>query len=65
MQELVDATENKTCATTDRPRVKGEFCGTCPVCGYPLVWRRNDQTGELYRGCVNFHGGCQFKERSY
>ncbi|OGD44159.1 hypothetical protein A3K79_00720 [Candidatus Bathyarchaeota archaeon RBG_13_46_16b] len=39
--------------------------GICPQCGHPLVWRRARRTGELYRGCTNFDGGCRYQERSY
>lgn len=45
---------------------KGETsAGICPVCGSPLVWRRAKRTGELYRGCTNYNGGCRYNDRSY
>jgi len=45
--------------------IRGEIAGTCPDCGHPLVWRKATKTGELYRGCPNFDGGCRHQERSY
>jgi len=47
-----------------QPR-RGMHAGICPNCGSPLVWRRAQRTGELYRGCTNFQGGCRWKDRSY
>lgn len=43
----------------------GEEAGTCPKCGSKLVWRIARLTGELYRGCTNWEGGCRYHERSY
>lgn len=45
--------------------VKCGHAGICPLCGAPLVWRRAQLTGELYRGCTNFKGGCRWNDRSY
>jgi len=42
-----------------------DYAGTCPKCGSPLVWRRARLTGELYKGCTNYQGGCRYHERSY
>jgi len=42
-----------------------EYAGVCPKCGARLVWRRAQRTGELYRGCTNYKGGCRYQERSY
>ena len=44
---------------------RGEIAGKCPDCGHPLVWRKATKTGEIYRGCTNFDGGCRYQERSY
>jgi hypothetical protein len=41
------------------------YAGECPKCGAPLVWRKARRTGELYRGCTNYKGGCRYQERSY
>lgn len=43
----------------------GTVEGTCPECGHPLVWRKATKTGEIYRGCTNYDGGCRYQERSY
>lgn len=45
--------------------VCGEDAGICPKCGSKLVWRKAKRTGELYRGCTNFQGGCRWNDRSY
>lgn len=42
-----------------------EHAGNCPVCGATLVWRVAQKTGERYRGCTNFKGGCRWNDRSY
>jgi hypothetical protein len=42
-----------------------EHAGKCPSCGAPLVWRKAQKTGESYRGCTNFDGGCRWQDRSY
>jgi hypothetical protein len=42
-----------------------EPAGSCPVCGATLVWRVAKKTGEHYRGCINFRGGCRWNNRSY
>ncbi|MBN1181514.1 MAG: tetratricopeptide repeat protein, partial [Bacteroidales bacterium] len=42
-----------------------KYTGICPVCGSPLVWRRAKKTGELYRGCTNYNGGCRYNDRSH
>lgn len=44
---------------------RGLPAGICPRCGSTLVWRRAQLTGELYRGCTNYSGGCRYQERSY
>jgi len=44
---------------------RGEPEGICPLCGATLVWRRARITGELYRGCTNYKGGCRWHDRSY
>lgn len=44
---------------------RGGPAGICPLCGSQLVWRKAAKTGELYRGCTNFNGGCRWKDRSY
>lgn len=36
-----------------------ESAGICPMCGSKLVWRKARKTGERYRGCTNFQGGCR------
>jgi hypothetical protein len=36
----------------------------CPTCGSPIVWRTS-KTGETYRGCTNYDGGCRWNDRSY
>ena len=41
------------------------YAGVCPICGSYLVWRRARLTGERYRGCTNYKGGCRWKDRSY
>lgn len=46
-------------------REQGAYAGMCPVCGSQLFWRRAKKTGELYRGCTNYNGGCHYNERSY
>ncbi|MCK4481640.1 hypothetical protein KAU55_00325 [Candidatus Bathyarchaeota archaeon] len=45
--------------------MRGLPAGICPRCGATLVWRRARLTGELYRGCTNYKGGCRYQERSY
>ncbi|MGD6807940.1 MAG: hypothetical protein ACQCN4_13400 [Candidatus Bathyarchaeia archaeon] len=42
-----------------------ESAGNCPACGSALVWRVAQKTGERYRGCTNFKGGCRWNDRSY
>jgi hypothetical protein len=42
-----------------------EPAGNCPVCGSTLVWRVAKKTGERYKGCTNFSGGCRWNDRSY
>ena len=44
---------------------RGMPAGICPRCGSTLVWRRAQLSGELYRGCTNYEGGCRYHERSY
>ena len=44
---------------------RGLPAGICPRCNSMLVWRRAQLTGELYRGCTNYSGGCRYQERSY
>lgn len=44
---------------------QGEHAGQCPQCGAKLVWRKARRTGESYRGCTNFSGGCRYNDRSY
>jgi DNA-3-methyladenine glycosylase I len=44
---------------------RGTDAGMCPKCGSKLVWRKARKTGELYKGCTNFHEGCRWQERSY
>ena len=51
--------------TTTPPPQRGGYAGVCPKCGSKLVWRVAQKTGELYRGCDNFDGGCRYQERSY
>ena len=46
-------------------KVRGSLAGTCPLCGSNMVWRQATKTGELYKGCTNFDGGCRYQERSY
>jgi hypothetical protein len=46
-------------------KVRGSLAGTCPLCGSNMVWRQATKTGELYKGCTNFEGGCRYQERSY
>lgn len=46
-------------------RQLGKDAGICPKCGSKLVWRKARLTGELYRGCTNWEGGCRYHERSY
>lgn len=45
--------------------IQGAYCGICPRCGTPVKWRRARKTGELYRGCDNYEGGCRYHERRY
>ena len=42
-----------------------KIAGICPQCGSKLVWRVAQKTGEKYRGCTNYNGGCRYQERSY
>ncbi len=49
-------------SNTTNPVESGEIC---PQCGSRLVWRKSKLTGELYRGCTNFKGGCRWNNRSY
>lgn len=44
---------------------RGTDAGICPKCGSKLRWRRAQNTDELYRGCINFQGGCRWNDRSY
>jgi serine/threonine protein kinase/predicted negative regulator of RcsB-dependent stress response len=44
---------------------RGSLAGKCPLCGSNLVWRQAKKTGEMYKGCTNFDGGCRYQERSY
>lgn len=44
---------------------RGKYAGKCPMCGSKLVWRKSDKTGEIYRGCTNFSGGCRWNDRSH
>ena len=44
---------------------KEGFAGICPICASNLVWRIAKKTGEKYRGCTNYDGGCRYHERSY
>jgi len=46
-------------------KLKGRDADICPVCGSKLVWRKARKTGEIYRGCTNFQGGCRWNDRSY
>jgi serine/threonine protein kinase len=46
-------------------KVRGSLAGTCPLCGSNMVWRQATKTGEMYKGCTNFEGGCRYQERSY
>jgi hypothetical protein len=39
--------------------------GSCPKCFHPLVWRTAKKTGERYKGCTNYNGGCRYNTRSY
>ncbi len=43
----------------------GADAGICPNCSSKLVWREAQNTGESYRGCENFQGGCRWNDRSY
>jgi len=58
----IQQTDNKK--ITPAPQ-QGGYAGICPKCGSKLVWRVAKKTGELYRGCDNFDGGCRYQERSY
>lgn len=49
----------------EQQQAVGDSPGICPRCEFPLVWRRAQRTGESYRGCTNFKGGCRYHERSY
>ncbi|MGA2917931.1 protein kinase domain-containing protein [Methanoregula sp.] len=62
MDKKIKQTENKNVTPTPR---RGDYAGICPKCGSRLVWRVAQKTGELYRGCDNFDGGCRYQERSY
>jgi tetratricopeptide (TPR) repeat protein len=59
-----DINKNDNKITTPSPK-RGDYAGVCPKCGSKLVWRVANKTGELYRGCDNFDGGCRYQERSY
>jgi len=50
---------------TENTPVQGARAGVCPNCGSDLVWRVAMLTGELYRGCTNYDGGCRYNDRSY
>ncbi len=50
--------------TNQNPK-RGDFAGYCPKCNSPMKWREAQITGELYRGCTNYDGGCRYQERSY
>lgn len=50
----------------DRPTVRGEKTGPCPLCNYDeVVARKSRKTGELYFGCARpkrgRNMGCNFK----
>ncbi|MEM2129652.1 MAG: hypothetical protein QXZ70_03535 [Candidatus Bathyarchaeia archaeon] len=49
-----------SCASTSE-----KDAGYCPSCGSPLIWRQARLTGEFYKGCTNFRGGCRWHNRSY
>jgi hypothetical protein len=53
-----------TSKTEQSPQIKfskrGEYAGTCPLCGSPLKYRESRVTGELYDGCTNFPA-CKYK----
>ena len=49
----------------ENTKVRGSLTGKCPLCGSNLVWRQAKKTGEMYKGCTNFDGGCRYQERSY
>lgn len=51
--------------TPSTPPKRGAPAGQCPKCGSGLVVRRAKRTGESYRGCTNFQGGCRWNNRSY
>lgn len=44
--------------------VERQNVDACPRCGSTLAWRVA-ATGERYRGCTNFNGGCRWNDRSY
>jgi predicted RNA-binding Zn-ribbon protein involved in translation (DUF1610 family) len=56
----IQQTENKTVIPAS-----SKVAGICPKCGSKLVWRVAQKTGEKYRGCTNYDGGCRYQERSY
>jgi len=60
-----DSYSSKTNKVGETTPKRGEYAGECPRCGSPLVWRKANITGELYRGCTNYDGGCRYQERSY
>jgi hypothetical protein len=60
----IPAKKNTIEQTTNDP-IRGTFAGKCPLCSSDLVWRKARLTGELYRGCTNYEGGCRYQERSY
>ena len=50
--------------TSEQPRLHA-YAGTCPRCGAPLVWRRAQLGGELYKGCTTPPPTCTYHTRSY
>lgn len=64
MQSIIAPMPFENDERNNRPQ-RGDYDGFCPLCNSPLVWRKAEMTGELYRGCTNYDGGCRYQERSY